>query len=46
MTKRLDPRKFPDFTEKSVVDRHMERLDLHGVDRRTFLAFASASAIA
>lgn len=46
MTKRLDPRKFPDFTEKNVIDRHMERLDLHGVDRRTFLAFASASAIA
>ena len=44
--KRLDPRRFPDFERQSVVDAHMARLDLHGVSRREFLAFASASAIA
>ncbi len=46
MTKKLDPRRFPDFSERKVVDDHMERLDLHGIDRREFLAFASVSAIA
>ena len=46
MPKKLDPRRFPDFTDRKVVDDHMERLDLHGIDRRAFLAFASASAIA
>ena len=46
MAKRLDPRRFPDFTDQKVVDDHMERLDLHGVDRRSFLAFASVSALA
>jgi ABC-type sugar transport system substrate-binding protein len=46
MTRRLDPRRFPDFGERRVVDAHMERLDLHGVSRREFLQFASASAIA
>ena len=46
MAKRLDPRRFPDYGEKKVVDAHMERLDLHGVDRRDFLAFASVSAVA
>jgi alkylation response protein AidB-like acyl-CoA dehydrogenase len=29
-----------------VVDRHLERLDTHGVSRRDFLRFASASAAA
>lgn len=46
MAKKLDPRWFPDFEKRRVVDGHMERLDLHGVSRREFLAFASASAIA
>ena len=46
MAKKLDPRRFPDFNERKVVDGHMERLDLHGIDRREFLAFASASAVA
>src|SRR5215213_1205641 len=46
MTKKLDPRLFPDFGERRVVDAHMDRLDLHGVSRREFLAFASASALA
>ena len=42
----FDPRTLPDFTKKSVVDRHMERLDTHGVSRRDFLSFASAAAVA
>src|SRR4051812_45151034 len=46
MTKRLDPRWFPDYTEKSVVDHYMGRLDTHGVSRRQFLALASFSAVA
>lgn len=46
MAKKLDPRRFPDYSDRKVVDDHMERLDLHGIDRREFLAFASASAIA
>ncbi len=46
VTKKLDPRWFPDFEQKTVVDRHMEQLDLHGFSRREFLAFASASAVA
>ena len=46
MAKILDPRCFPDFENRKVVDAHMERLDLSGVSRREFLAFASASAIA
>lgn len=46
MSKKLDPRRFPDFEDRRVVDSHMARLDLHGVSRREFLAFASAGAIA
>jgi ABC-type sugar transport system substrate-binding protein len=46
MSKKLDPRRFPDFEDRKVIDAHMERLDLTGVSRRDFLAFASASAIA
>ena len=46
MTKRLDSRMFPDFEQKPVVDAMMARLDLHGISRRDFLAFASASAVA
>lgn len=46
MAKRLDPRWFPDFEQRTIVDAHMERLDLHGVSRRDFLAFASVSAVA
>ncbi len=46
MTKKLDPRHYPDFTDRRVVDKHMERLDLHGLSRRDFLAFASVSAVA
>jgi len=43
---RLDPRNYPDYTKKSVVDAHMERLDTWGVSRRQFLSLASASAVA
>jgi ABC-type sugar transport system substrate-binding protein len=46
MGKRLNPKLFPDYTQNKVVDSAMERLDLHGVSRRQFLSFASASAIA
>lgn len=46
MSKKLDPRNFPDFEDRKVVDAHMGRLDLTGVSRREFLAFASAGAIA
>lgn len=46
MTKRLDPRWFPDYTQKSVIDKYMDRLDTHGVSRRRFLALASVSAVA
>jgi ABC-type sugar transport system substrate-binding protein len=44
--KRIDPSRFPDFSNRKVVDRHMGELDTHGVSRREFLAFASAAAIA
>ncbi len=46
MTKQLDPRNYPDYTQQSVVDSHMERLDTHDVSRRDFLALASFSAVA
>ncbi len=46
MARKLDPRNYPDYTKKSVIDLHMERLDTHGVSRRDFLSIASASAIA
>jgi ribose transport system substrate-binding protein len=46
MKRKLDPRRFPNFEDKRVVDAHMGQLDLHGVSRREFLAFASAGAVA
>lgn len=46
MSRRFDPRTLPDFTQKSVIDRHMDRLDTHGVSRRDFLALASAGVAA
>jgi len=46
MSKRLDPRHYPDFTQKKVVDRHLDALDTQGVSRRQFLQLASYSAIA
>ncbi|MCL4066044.1 sugar ABC transporter substrate-binding protein [Pseudomonas sp. GX19020] len=39
-------RRMPDFTNRKVIDAHMERLDTSGVSRRDFLSFASASAAA
>jgi len=44
--KKLDPRRFPDFEDRKVVDRHMGQLDLHAVSRREFLAFATMGALA
>ena len=46
MSKKLNPQHFPNFEDRKVVDEQMDRLDLHGVSRREFLSFASASAIA
>lgn len=37
---------FPDFNDQRVVDEHLGRLDVHGVSRRSFLKFVSASAAA
>ena len=37
---------FPDFTDKRVIDRHMDQHNLSGLSRREFLAFSTASAIA
>ena len=31
MPRRLDPRRYPDYTKKSVVDRYMGALDTQGV---------------
>ncbi|MDQ0391343.1 sugar ABC transporter substrate-binding protein [Labrys monachus] len=42
----LTPPPLPDFSDKRVVDRHMDRLDTTGVSRRDFLALASAGAAA
>ncbi|MDQ0469012.1 sugar ABC transporter substrate-binding protein [Labrys wisconsinensis] len=41
-----DPRHLPDFTRRSVIDRHMDRLDSRGVSRRDFLSIASAGVAA
>lgn len=46
MSKKRDKMSFPNYDDRTVVDRHMGRLDLHGVSRREFLAMASASAAA
>ncbi|WP_082537496.1 MULTISPECIES: sugar ABC transporter substrate-binding protein [unclassified Aureimonas] len=37
---------FPDFSNKAMIDRHLDRLDTTGVSRRDFLALASAGAAA
>ena len=37
---------FPDFTQKRVIDAHMDQLDTHGMSRRDFLALMSAGAAA
>ncbi|WP_203427049.1 sugar ABC transporter substrate-binding protein [Sinorhizobium sp. BG8] len=42
MPNRLTPRHLPDFTQKKVIDHHMDRLDTSGVSRRDFLALATA----
>ena len=46
MTKKLNPRWFPDYTRKSVIDKRMEELDTHGVSRREFLETATVGALA
>ncbi|MCL4066045.1 sugar ABC transporter substrate-binding protein [Pseudomonas sp. GX19020] len=44
--KGFNPRHLPDFTQKKIIDRHMERLDTSGVSRRDFLSLASAGVAA
>lgn len=44
--KRIDPKWFPNYTDRKVVDGYMGRLDTHGISRREFLALASVSAVA
>jgi ABC-type sugar transport system substrate-binding protein len=46
MSKDFAGPRFPDFTDRKIVDRHMDAFDLHGVSRREFLAFSTASAMA
>lgn len=46
MTKKIDPRWFPDYTQKRVIDRRMDELDTHGVSRRDFLQTATVGALA
>ena len=46
MRKKINPKLFPDYSDKRVVDRQMMELDTHGVSRRDFLRLASASAVA
>ena len=36
----------PDFTDKKVIDAHMDAAGLSGVSRREFLAFSTASVAA
>lgn len=43
--KRIDPRLFPDFSEKKVIDTHMEQLDTSGVSRRDFMKVATAGTV-
>jgi ABC-type sugar transport system substrate-binding protein len=46
MVSRFNPPRLPDFTNRKVLDDHLERLDTQGVSRRDFLALASAGAAA
>jgi ribose transport system substrate-binding protein len=46
MRKKIDPRLFPNYSDKRVVDQHMAELDAHGITRREFLKLASAGAVA
>jgi len=38
--------RFPDFTDKRVIDRHLDAFGVSGISRREFLAFSTASAVA
>ena len=46
MPKKINPKLFPNYSERRVVDRHMSELDTHGISRRDFLRLASAGAVA
>ena len=46
MVKRFYPGNYPDFTDRKVIDAHMDQLDTHGASRRDFLALASAGVVA
>jgi ABC-type sugar transport system substrate-binding protein len=38
--------RWPDFSDKRVIDRHLDRLNTHGVSRRDFVSLMSAGAAA
>jgi ABC-type sugar transport system substrate-binding protein len=40
------PTRFPDFTDKRIIDRHLDEYRVSGISRREFLAFSTASAVA
>lgn len=46
MSKGFTKSRMPDFTDKKVIDRHMDAYGTSGLSRRDFLAFATASAVA
>lgn len=46
MKRRGSHLRLPDFSDRKVVDGHMDRLDTKGVSRRDFLALATAGASA
>lgn len=46
MSKRITGHELPDFTDKRVIDSHMDFLGLSGISRRDFLSFSTASAMA
>jgi ABC-type sugar transport system substrate-binding protein len=46
MKSKINPKSFPDYSNKRVVDQYMTELDTHGMSRREFLKLASAGAVA
>lgn len=46
MSKGSNKSRFPDFTDRKVIDCHMDAYGTSGLSRRDFLAFATASAVA
>jgi hypothetical protein len=46
MKSKINPKSFPNYSNKRVVDQYMTELDTHGMSRREFLKLASAGAVA